>query len=207
MADDAVTSDAAADAASRPRRPLRTATLALMALTAVVAGLLAWSLRGEASYALAPGDAAVVDDFATAELAPLDGTFVRAEVSLEGKPHTGFSRSLEGLNYRAVLAVDGAGAAQRWVIHPVPPARDGPRFVPPHLVAGRLTRVGELGARYRGLEGQLTRISDGVSEDAWVLVDGQDPTNNGWALGLVALLLAFVAFNLGSIVRILRRVG
>ena len=77
--------------------------------------------------------------------------------------------------------------------------------MPPQLVAGRLTRVADLGVRFQGVRGVLAEAG-GVQAGDWVLVDSETPSAVGWVLGLEVLLLLFVGFNLISVVRVLRPV-
>jgi hypothetical protein len=188
------------------RRPLKAVTLALMGLTAFLALWLAFGLRSEAGFALEGSQATDVGPLASADLAPLVNGFVRTEVALAGMPTATFSRPVERMRFRVALVAEGEGAAQRWVVFPVARAMDGPRFEPPALVAGRLVRLGDLGVRFRGLDDRLATLTPHVARDAWVLVDGEDPTNMGWVLALELLLLGFAAFNLLSIARLARRV-
>jgi len=71
--------------------------------------------------------------------------------------------------------------------------------VPPALVAGRLVPMRSAGARYLGLAAT-------AGDDAWLLVDGVDPRSSSWALGFELMLLAFAAWSLTSLYRVLRKV-
>lgn len=191
----------------RPPRVMRTVTVVVMLLTAALASWLAVSLAPEANYALRAPAAVEVGILPAADLASHDGDFVRGYAKLDGVPTASYRRPLESGSYRVGLAGSppGAkGAAERvWVVYRVPAAHDGPRFVPPQLVAGRLTRIAELGVRFQGVRGVLAEAG-GVQSGDWVLVDSETPSAVGWVLGLEVLLLLFIGFNLVSVVRVLR---
>lgn len=186
----------------KPKRPVRTVTLALMAVTGLLSLLLAFSLRHEASFATERSAAVELGAFVeSSELAAHDGDFVRVRVALADQPTAVFERALESTRYRVTQV-----APERWVIYPVPPQLDGPRFVPPSLVAGRLVRVSDLGVRFRGVKAEMAELGGGTAS-GWVLVDGEDPYTMGWVLALEALLISFAAFNLLSLARLLRPVS
>ncbi len=193
----------------RPPRAMRTVTVVVMLLTAALASWLAFSVAPEASYVLRAPAATDVGILPAADLAAHDGDFVRGYAKLDGVPTASYRRPLEAGSYRVGLAGAPSGAGVRaervWVIYRVPAAHDGPRFVPPQLVAGRLTRVADLGVRFQGVRGVLAEAG-GVQAGDWVLVDSETPSAVGWVLGLEVLLLLFVGFNLISVVRVLRPV-
>jgi hypothetical protein len=178
-----------------PRRPMRRLALAVMVVTAALGGWLALSVAGEAVYALGTRSPVEVDDLASADLAGVSGRYLRAGVKL-GDPALSFRRPLDSDRHQVAPA-----GPDRWVIYAIPASLDGPRFVPPSLAAGRLVRVDELGPRFRGVRDALGP----AAERGWVLLDGEDPASAGWLAGLELLLLAFVAWNLWSIARVLRR--
>jgi hypothetical protein len=185
-----------------PDRRVRTITLVAMAACALAAGLLAWSLLPEARFVLREPDLVDVGRLADAELrAGEEGSFARAGVAVQDAQTVSFRRTLDPGSWR--VARDGEG---RWVAYLVPDEVAGPRFVPPALVAGRLVRVSEAGVRFRGLEAALERVSGKDEAESWLLVDGEDPNDMSWVLGLEALLAAFVIFNLAGMARLLRRV-
>jgi hypothetical protein len=179
-----------------PPRRVRIVALALMAITGALAAWLAIALGPEALYALGDGSAVELGRFRDANPGAADENVrVRAKVELQGAP-VQFKRLLDGNRYHA--AADGPG---RWVVYAVPTSVEGPRFIPPNLVAGRLVRIESLGARFRGLASAIGETS------GWVIVDGEDPESVSWIAGLELLLLAFVAWTTWSIARVLRRVN
>jgi hypothetical protein len=184
----------------RPARPLRTLTIATLVLTAILALIAGISLYPEARYAFEPDKPLEIGALATAELsASLAGRYVRARVELAGKPAVAFHRFGES-ERRIALASQGP----RFVEYAVPEGA-GARFVPPDLVAGRLSRVGELGLRYRGLSRPLEGLAPDAATRGWVLVDGEEPKAAAWVAGVFALVAAFFLFCVVSLVRILRK--
>jgi hypothetical protein len=183
--------------APKPYRTARTITLAAMAVAALASAGLAWGLRGEALYALRRPAAVELPNLEEATLSAHAGAYARAHVKL-AEPAASFRRPFEPSSYQ-VAQVEGA-ASPVFVIYAKPDGYAEPRFLPPALVAGRLERAGDLGTRFRGVGGS-------VPGAAWVLVDGEDPFGNTWILGLEAMLLVFVAFNLAGIAALVRRVG
>ena len=186
-------SKAAGNALPEPKRTLRTATLGVMAVTAVVSALLAWSLLPEARYALGASEPVDLGALAEADLAKHDNGYVRVRVTLS-EPAAKFRRPLEQSHYRLAQAKEG-----NWVVYSMPDGYAEKRFLPPTLVAGRLTRASQLGARFAG-------VADTTGPDAWVLVDGDAPFGLTWLVGLLTMLAGFLLFNVLGLVRVLRPV-
>ncbi len=178
---------------SKPKRTLRTVTLAVMTATLLAASALAFSLHREAAFALTAPRPVDLGAFGAADVAAHDNGFVRVHVELEA-PAATFRRPLEPSHHRVAKASDG-----RWVVYAVPDGYAEQRFLPPRIVAGRLARASELGARFAG-------VADITGGDAWVLVDGDHPHGTSWLLGLEVLLVGFALFGLGGIARVLRPV-
>lgn len=193
--------------ATRGPRPLRTATLAVLVVGAFCSLFVGLSLYPEARFAFEGQEPTDIGAFSTAELpAHLEGRYVRARVDLAGQPGLAFHRLGEGERRLVQTAPDAApkDAAPRFVEHAVP-ASAGAQFLPPRLVAGRLSRVGTLGLRHRGLARPLERAVHDSSRRGWVIVDGESPHASRWVAGLEALVLAFFVWNVVSVARIVRR--
>jgi hypothetical protein len=176
-----------------PKRTLRSAALAVMATSALAAALLAYSIHDDALYALHEGDAVELEDFSQADVERHANSYVRSRVELEA-PATKFQRPLEQSHYRVAKA-----GTDRWVVYAVPDGYPEPRFLAPKLVAGRLVKATDLGARFGS-------VSKTTGANAWVLVDGDAPYGSTWLLGLEAMLLGFMLFNLGGIATVVRPV-
>jgi hypothetical protein len=182
----------------------RKLTLAVMGVTALVCGLLAWSLRGDAIYALQGGGPLELGDLRVAELSPgIANRYVRGYAHLESSPAVHYARRADPDRYQ-LLPV--AGAPEVWVEHRVPRGLDGPRFTAPSRVSGRLVPLDDLGIRHRGVADAVARagVPDGGGH-RWLLLEGVDPQSERWALALALMLAAFAAWNVWGIARILRR--
>ncbi|MCA9623419.1 MAG: hypothetical protein KC731_30570 [Myxococcales bacterium] len=188
----------------KPPRLMRSVTVGVMLVTAAFALWLASSLWGEASFAFRAPHAEQVGILEQSDLGGKVGGFVRGYAHLSGKPSASYRRPFERSAFRVARASAAGKTPAVWVVYAVPAALDGPRFVPPQLVAGRLTRVGDLGVRFRGLASALADLEGGAAAEDYVLLDGETPDALGWVVGLVALLLAFVLFNVASVIRVLR---
>ena len=82
------------------------------------------------------------------------------------------------------------------------------RYVPPTSFAGRLVRFDAAGPRHRGLAASVTELTgQPVPPGAWLLVDGEAPSQSRWAVALVVLFAGFAAWNAFVIARLARRVG
>jgi hypothetical protein len=193
------------EALPEPRRPGRTLTLACMLLTALVAAALAFSMRGEAVYALRSGPPGELGNLAHFEPRPsLANHWVHGEALLGSTNAIRYSRPLESDSYRLAPV---AGNQRLWVQIRVPEGMEGPQFVPPTSFVGRLIPIDQTSLRHGGLAGAVEHAGAGsVPGDAWLLIDGEAPSTTRWALGLIALLLGFVAFNLYGLFRLLRPV-
>ncbi len=176
----------------QPKRTLRSATVALMAFAALSAALLGYGIHGNAIYALNDSDAVELPELG-ANLGSLANRYVRSRVTLEA-PAAKFRRPLEPSHFRVARA-----APDRWVVYAMPDGYVESRFLPPTLIAGRLVQAKDLGARFSG-------VAAVTGPEAWVVVDGEAPHGAVWLLGLLALLLGFMVFNLGGIARVLRPV-
>lgn len=194
---------AAADLAElpQPRRPMRAASIALVLVAALAAGFTAWSLRGEAFYALRGEDPLEVGDITSVELgASLENRYVHARGDIDLTREVRYRRLGEGDGFRLAPV---AGGPDVWVELRVPERYDTPRYVPPTQFAGRLVPASALGLRFRGVVSALTRA--GAGKHTWVLVDGGDPVSYRWVLLLWGLLVGCLAWAVASLVRMLRR--
>jgi len=196
-------SDAAADpeleALPEPRRPGRMLTLAAMTLTALFSLFMTYALKGEAVYALQGGSPADLGNLSqTKPTSHQANTWVRGEAALRTTGAIRYSRPLEADSYRMTRVADND---RIWVQIRVPAGLEDRYFVPPTSFVGRFMPIAEAGLRHRGLEQAAA-----IPEDAWLLVDGEAPSTTRWALGLLALFVAFAIFNIYGLVRLLRPV-
>lgn len=189
---------------SPPKRE-RTATVVVMAVTALATLALAWSLRGEARYAVTPGQPAELGDLS--QLAPssaVDNRYVRGSALLGATGAIRYGRAAEGDSFRLAPV---AGNDKIWVEIRVPEGFEGPRFIPPTSFAGRLVPLREAGLRHSMLRGEV-HDKGGVTlpDDAWILIDSTSPRASRWALLLVGLLAGFAAWNILGVIRLIARV-
>jgi len=189
---------------SPPKRRLRTVALVVMVLTALLAAGTLWSLRGEVLYSFSSDDPVELGNLAAAKLSnELDNRYVRARAALDRGREIRYRRAGDADKHRLVPL---KGAKHLWVEYRVAPEIDGPRYVPPSYLTGRLVKVDRLGLRYHGVQSALTQVVGAdASGRAWLLVDGAKPRSMRWVMALVALLLAFLAWNLYGLVRIIRK--
>jgi hypothetical protein len=187
-----------------PPKGERRATVAIMVLTTVAALLLAWSLRGEAKYATSDGQPVELGDLTQfdATSAP-DNRYVRGAGALGTTGAIRYGRAAEGDTFRLAPV---AGNEKLWVEIRVPEGFEGPRFIPPSSFAGRLVRMSSAGVRQwmlRSDVGDKTGVK--IPDDAWLLIDSTSPRASRWALLLTVVLVAFAAWNIVGLVRILGR--
>jgi hypothetical protein len=206
-----VASDPTADdpellALPAPPKRERLLTVALMAVTGIAAALLAWSLRSEARYALAPGAPQELGDMSGWVASPgAANSYVTGTTRLLGTQGAiKYGRPAESDSFRLAPV---AGNDKLWVEIRVPEGFEGPRFIPPSSFAGRLVPFSEAGLRHAGLRKTAQdRTGVTVPSDAWILIDGSSPRSSRWALALVVVFIGFSLWNAVGVVRLLARV-
>jgi len=189
-----------------PARGQRQATVALLMLVALTASAMAYSMRGEAAYALtssaAERDLGDLYAFDAAGVAP--NRHVRAHGTLGGVLAVRFERPFESDTYRVSPVM---GRRDLWVEVRVPSGEEGGRYVPPTSFSGRLVRWSASGVRHRGLESAVDELTgEAIPANAWLLVDGESPGSARWALALAVIFAGFAVWSLMTIARLLRRV-
>lgn len=192
-----------------PRRPWRRATLAALTLSAVGSLALAFELRGEALFALEHGTPVDLGDLGQFRASARNAnTWVRGEGTLHADGAVHYARPLESNTYRLAQV---EGNEKLWVQVSVPedPSDpDGAHFVPPTSFVGRLIPVAHAGIRHSIVRDAVADAWQGkVPDDAWLLVDGEEPHTTRWALGLVGLFLGFAAFNVVGLAKLTQKVS
>jgi hypothetical protein len=192
-----------------PPRRERTLTLLVLALAAVAALAMAFALRHDVAYALSRSAAMSLGDLRAANpgvvLAPCENRLVRAEAMLGAAGGIRYERLLSGDTFRAVPV---AGRRDIWVEVRVPAGQESGRWEPPRSFAGRLVRFDSAGPRRRGLASAIEQTThERLPDGAWLLVDGEDPSDARWAVVLAATFLGFAAWNATAIARMVRRMG
>ncbi len=188
-----------------PPKRERTWTVLMLAVTAMASLAMAFALRRDASYAFAGATAVELGDMRDAPPAAfVDNSFVRAHAMLGAVGAIRYERPFDADTYRLSPL---AGRLDVWVEVRVPAGQESARYVPPSNFAGRLVRLGSSGLRHRGLAAAIEReTGEAVPPGAWLLVDGEGPSDSRWAVALVALFCGFALWNLGAIARLVRRV-
>ena len=194
------------EALPAPRRPWRKLTLVVMSTTLLGSLALAFALRGELSFSLSGQAPRGVGELAKYRPQAKDAnTWVQGEGELEIDGAIAYRRPLENDSYRLSRV---SGTKSLWVQVRVPRDDDDPdhkRFVPPTSFVGRLVPAERGGVRLSQLGGAIADAGrPPLPSDAWLLVDGEAPATTRWTLGVAVLLLAFAAFNLVGLRRLLR---
>jgi hypothetical protein len=182
-------------ALAAPPQGQRIAALTVMAAAVVAMMALLISLRGDMAYTLAepaPVELGNIQNVVVSQLVP--NSYVR----LSGVPAIA----------RAVRFRRGLGSA--YVVLPLAGQRSVfvqlPDGTPDDFVrssySGRLVTLGTLGRRYAQLATVMQRDADlPVSEESFVLLVGDQPTDYFWTWLVGAICLLFVAFDVFLIVR------
>ena len=197
------------EALPAPRRPWRRATLAALALSAFGSLALAFELRGEAVFALeggAPVDLGELSQFRAASAHA--NTWVHGTGALRADGAVRYARPLEDDTYRLAQV---EGNDKLWVQVSVPDDPtdpEGSHFVAPTSFVGRLIPVSRAGIRHGMVRAAVSDAWQGkVTDDAWLLVDGEAPKTTRWALGLCGLFLGFATFSLIGLAKLTQKVS
>jgi hypothetical protein len=189
-----------------PPKTERQRTVALLFVVAITASLMAFSLRGEAAYALRSSTEVDAGDLYAVDAGKLeDNGYVRAHGALGGALAVRFERPFEEDTYRVSPVM---GRRDLWVEVRVPSGDEGVRYVPPASFRGRFVRWDSSGLRYRGLAHAVESLTgEAIPKDARLLVDGESPGAARWALGLAVMFAGFAVWSVAMIGRLLRRVA
>ena len=197
------------EALPAPRRPWRRATLLALALSAIGSLALAFELRGEAVFALESGPPVDLGELSQIQLASAHAnTWVHGNGTLRADGAVRYARPLESDTYRLAQL---EGNDKLWVQVSVPndPSDpEGAHFVAPTSFVGRLIPVSRAGIRHSVVRAAVSDAWQGkVTDDAWLLVDGEAPQTTRWALGLCSLFLGFAAFSVIGLVKLTQKVS
>lgn len=184
-----------------PPRARRRVLSALLTGVSVASLALAWQLRDDVQYAMAPSVAADLGDGRVADPGSVGSNryvSVHATPSMAGA--VVYSRPLAP-GEQLVFPVAGRDAASPWYIqvdrHGGPASRGEytGRLIPFHGGGGRYARVG------RYLHDDLGAPVEGST---WLLVDGTTPRSTLWAPVVASLLVALALSDMALLVRLLR---
>lgn len=203
VAEDAFDPDLAALADARSTSARRAAVAARI-LAMLAACALAFALRHDLRYALAPR--ASVDLGSNPSVEQLDGAS-HALVTIEGVPGgvgaVDYRRPLGDSLYRLAPLVDHPDV---YVEIRLPDGVDPSRFIPPTKVQGRLVPMDEGGARFstaRALVAQTTGRPPPAK--AWILQEGAQPSWSSPGALIAALALVIAAVQLVGLLAPLAR--
>ena len=190
-----------------PPRRERTLTLVVLTATALACLAMAFALRLDAAYLWAarehgaPTDLGDLSTFSPAS-APADGTFVKASGLLGASAAIRYERAFVSDTFRVQPAL---GRKDLFVELRVPEGQETPRFVPPSSFSGRLVKLSSPGIRHRGLAAAI-EAKTGVhpADNAYLLVDGEEPEGARGSFGLLVLFVGFALWNVVSIFRLVR---
>ncbi len=188
-----------------PPKQGRWATVALLLFTALASALMVFALRQDVAYAFASQVPRELGDAGLVPLHTMAGNelvHVRARLGAAGAIR--YERPFESVSFRLAPV---AGHPNIWVEHHVPEGAESGRFAPPQEFSGRLVPFTKAGPKHRGLERSIAASTGHVvPEGAWLVVEGERPSNARWAVALVLMFAAFSAWNLVTLVKLLRRV-
>ncbi len=195
-----------------PPKKERTFTVVLLGVTALASLAMVFALWRDAAYAFAPKAALDLGDlretplesFGRSDSATIDNRLVRAHGMLGAAGAIRYERPFERDTYRVSPV---AGRSDVWVEVRVPVGEENARYVPPSSFAGRLVSLDSAGTKHRGLRSAIeSTTGQPVPARAWLLVDGESPSNARWAVALITLFLGFAVWNVMTIARLLKRV-
>jgi hypothetical protein len=190
-----------------PPKKGRTLTLLLLGVTALASLAMVVALRRDVAYAFRAATPTDAGDLRTADKS-LDGFengYVNAHGMLGAAGGIRYERPFTSTTFRALPV---AGRPDVWVEVRIAPGEEGGRWEPPRTFSGRLVRFDTAGPRHRGLASAIATATDQpVPASAWLLVDGEAPATARWSAALAVMFLAFAAWNLGAMAKLVRRVA
>lgn len=188
-----------------PPRGERRWTIVVMAVAALASAVMAVALTRDAAYALRSPSAADLGDLAgTPTSAFVNNSFVQGRGQLAGAGQIRYERPFESDSYRIAPV---AGRPDVWVEFRVPAGAESNRFVPKAEFSGRLVHFSQAGLRHRGLRSAIAdRTGQRVPPDAYLLVDGQAPSDARAFALLWIMFVGFAMWNLATIAKLVRKV-
>lgn len=190
------------EALPAPRRPWRIPTLISLAVLTVSAGTLAVLLIPQAEYALVSGQPTEIGTLKS--LKPREqqaNRWVHATGTLSSAA-VGYRRPMDADRFRLAPV---EGNPKLWVELREPEGTRGEYFIPPSSFVGRLVPLSAAGLRHSELRSALQNSHQKVPpSDAWLLIDGAAPRTSRWSLGVIALLVTFMAFGIWGMLTLLK---
>jgi hypothetical protein len=188
-----------------PPRQERRGALVVMAVAAVASAAMAFSLTRDAAYAFRSSSATDLGELTdTPASSFVSNEMVQGKGRLGGAGALRYERPFESDSYR--IAPVG-GRSDVWVELRVPAGAESNRFVPKAEFAGRLVRFADTGLRHRGLRRAIEeRTGQKVGDGAYLIVDGQTPGDSRAYALLWLMFVSFAAWNVGAIVKLVKKV-
>jgi hypothetical protein len=188
-----------------PPKRERSLTVAMLLFTAIASVAMIFALRRDAAYAFSVRDAADLGDLGSA---PADAfqqnRYVHGTAMLGAARAIRYERPLQSGSFRLMPV---AGRPNVWAEVRVADGEENVRWVPPSSVTGRLVHFDSTGPRHRGLASAVKDTTgQDVPEGAWLLVQGDAPTDARWAVLLIMMFTGFAIWNIGVAAKLLRRV-
>lgn len=192
------------DLPNPPKRE-RSLTVGMLLFTAFASLAMIFALRRDAAYAFSVRDASEVGDLGTVSGEVFaENEYVHGTAMLGAAHAIRYERPLQSGSYRLMPV---AGRPNVWAEVRVPAGAENVRWVPPNAVSGRLVHFDSAGPRHRGLADAVKDATGhDVPKDAWLLVDGDAPTDARYAVLLCMMFAAFAAWNLMVTAKLLRKV-
>ena len=188
-----------------PPRVERRITLLVLLMTAVASVAMALALRNDAKYAFAetiPEDLGELGRAAPGAF--VQNHYVHGRAVLGGASALRFERPFQSDTFR-VSPVQGHPNV--WAEVRVREGAETGRYVPPTEFTGHLVRFDDAGPKQRGLARAIEDATgQKVPAGAWLIVDGEAPSEAKWAVALIMLFSAFALWNVLSAVKLTRKV-
>lgn len=188
-----------------PPKRERSLIVGMLLFTAFASLAMIFALRRDAAYAFSVRDASEIGELGTASPDVLaENRYVHGTAMLGAAHAIRYERPLQSGSYRLMPV---AGRPNVWAEVRVPAGAENVRWVPPSAVSGRLVRFDSAGPRHRGLADAVKDATGhDVPKDAWLLVDGDAPTDARYAVLLCMMFAGFAAWNLMVTAKLLRKV-
>ena len=189
-----------------PPRGERRVTLLVLLVTALASVAMAVALRNDAKYSFADTIPEDLGELAKAPPAAFaQNHYVHGRAVLGGASALRFERPFQADTFR-VSPVQGHPNV--WAEVRVREGAETGRYVPPTEFTGHLVRFDAAGPKQRGLARAVEDATgQKVPEGAWLIVDGEAPSDSKWAVALMMLFSAFAVWNVLSALKLVRRVS
>jgi hypothetical protein len=188
-----------------PPRGERRVTLLVLLATAVASVAMALALRNDAKYSFADTIPEDLGELAKAQPSAFaQNHYVHGRAVLGGASALRFERPFQSDTFR-VSPVQGH--PNIWAEVRVREGAETGRYVPPSEFTGHLVRFDAAGPKQRGLARAIEDATgQKVPEGAWLIVDGEAPSDSKWAVALMAMFSTFALWNVLSALKLVRKV-